>query len=458
MYVVPASSASTPSVTLRGQFDKHIHHIVILMMENHAFDNYFGTYCTTKGTYCPMTVNGLPKGVCVPEYPPNATPCISPFVQKNPVLTAPLPHSGPSSLASYDNGKMDGFYLAENSGTAPFGYYGKGTIPIYWDLAEEYGLGDNFYSSTLSYSLPNHWHLVAGGGPSQLNLTVKSNNYTAASQDRRTYLNEANATPTLEDLLLNHSSVSWKYYDHVNNGSYGQALGNLSAGGPVAPAFDFWDPLAAKAESYNASFDPHFQNKSVFFADAAAGTLPNVTILIPPGPDSDHPPSSVVQGEGWVASVVDSVEASPDWNSTALFITWDEYGGFYDHVVPPLANNTNARLGFRVPLLVVSPWAKEGFVENGTGYFESLLRIVEDTFKLGCLTPMDCYAPTLYHYFDFAKGPRPPLIFPTSVGGTSGASYPMPLQKNNTVRASPVRFVVPSRYDYFPNGTGPDVD
>lgn len=454
---LPAEAVHPRLPAAQIQFDQHIQHIVILVMENHAFDNEFGVYCPTTGPYCTTPVNGLPKGLCVPEYPPNATPCIKPYSQTKVVIKTALPHSGASSEGSYDNGTNDGFYLAESAGKAPFGYYNGTTVPIYWDLAEEYGLGDAFFSSTLSYSLPNHWHLVAGTQPAAILTKLRVQNGTTY-YNRRAYLNEANQTETIQDLLLNASGVSWKYYDHYLGTSYAKAIGNLSKLGPVSPAFGFWDPMASKAETYNSSFAPHFVNKTNFFADAAAGSLPNISYLIPPEVDSDHPPQSETVAQGYVASVVDAVEASPDWNSTALFITFDEYGGFYDHVPPPLANGTNERLGFRVPLLVVSPWAREGYVDNNTSYFESLLRLAEDTFNLGCMTAMDCNAPSIYDYFNFSGAPRAPIYFPTTVGGPGGASYPMALQALNGSWRPLARFMPPYQYDNAVDGSMPDVD
>src|SRR4029077_13403345 len=144
--------------------------IVIVMMENHAFDNYFGTYCQAKTSVCPATVRGLPAGLCVPLYPsvPNGT-CTRPFAftAKNLTLTSTMPHNQVTSLKSWDGGAMDGFYLGGVSGLDPFGYYNGSTIPLYWDLAQQYGLGDNYFSASLSYSLSNHWLTVAGSAPNE---------------------------------------------------------------------------------------------------------------------------------------------------------------------------------------------------------------------------------------------------------------------------------------------------
>src|SRR5271170_3270929 len=135
LVAAPATGSSSTGVPTQSTFNKQIQHIVIVMMENHAFDNYFGTYCQTRGTYCSEQVNGIPAGTCVPK---NASkpkgPCVVPFslTRNNYSITAPLPHSQTSSLASYNNGSMNGFYRAEGSGVYPFGYYTGKSAPILW--------------------------------------------------------------------------------------------------------------------------------------------------------------------------------------------------------------------------------------------------------------------------------------------------------------------------------------
>ncbi|MCI4367430.1 MAG: hypothetical protein L3K08_06730 [Thermoplasmata archaeon] len=441
----------------QSAFNQQIDHIVIVMMENHAFDNYFGVYCPHRNQHCSQKVDGIPSGTCVPKDPSNVTlGCVTPFPlgRQQWSLHQPLPHSQNSSLASYDNGSMDGFYLAERSGVAPFGHYTGDSAPILWDLAEEYGLGDQFFSSTMAYSLPNHWHLVAGQSPPEVQgagFQLSQNNRLA---NRSTYFNQANNTSTIED-LLNATNVSWSWYDHLIATNYSNAIGSTNATGPTGSAELLWDPMAAKAESYNTSFIHHFVSNTNFYGDASSGNLPQLSYLIPPGPDSDHPPDNSGKAQSWLASIVDAVERSPDWNHTALFITYDEYGGFYDHVAPPVAPGTNLTLGFRVPLLVVSPFARENFVSHTPCYFECLLRLVEDRFNLTCLTALDCNAPSLLDYFDFNQSARAPIPFPTNI---HNATYPMPLQNATTFNSWPTApYIPPQEMVYFPEGEGPDI-
>ena len=165
---VPVGSAiPTARVALLAEGSGQLQHIVFVVMENHAFDNYFGTYCQVVGAFCPDTANGIPAGVCMPKDPYNVTGqtgCVRPFnltgeTSKNP------PHLWSNSNLAWDGGKMDGFYYAEKNWTLPMGHYNGSTIPVYWDMAQEFGLGDNFYSATRTYSLPNHWYIVAGQSP-----------------------------------------------------------------------------------------------------------------------------------------------------------------------------------------------------------------------------------------------------------------------------------------------------
>jgi phospholipase C len=403
------SAKSTPW----GPGNVPIRHIVILMMENHAFDNFFGSYCQTVGPYCPMTADGIPPGTCIPynDTQPSLG-CIRPYPYTVANLSTPdIPHVYNSTVEAIDGGKMDGFYTAENHGAEPFGYYNGTELPVAWDIAQEYALGDDFFSSALSYSLPNHWYLLAGQAPP---ITILNGLTTNSS--RHTYLNEANKTETVQDLLNASPTVSWDYYDWALP-SYQTAINTPSGG---TSAYNFWNPLASRAESYTSWYVSHFEPRSDFFTAASNGTLPDVSWVIPANTFSDHPPDNLTLGESFIASVVDAVESSPDWSSTSLFICWDDYGGFYDHVPPPYVDPLG--LSFRVPLLVVSPYTPSGLVVHSLGYFESLLHFVEWRFDLGCITARDCHAPLPFGYFHFNGTARSPVFFPSNA---TNAAYPM---------------------------------
>jgi phospholipase C len=356
--------------------------------------------------------------------------CIRPFPALNNTGAQPrdLPHTWNSSHYAYDHGRMDAFYDAEGT-PVTFLYYDGRTIPFYWGLAERYALGDDFFSSDLSYSLPNHWSLFAGQAPesSYYNLMygpgLQVQNWTQPSHPllpyQRAYLTESTATRTVADELVGRPDLSWKYYDTaipLGPASYQRAISNSSA-------WNYWNPAIGKAETYlDPLLNPHWVNRESFFADAAAGALPNVSWVLPDFNESDHPIAEPALGMAWVDSLVSAVERSPEWGSTAVFLTWDEYGGFYDHVPPPQIDAYG--LGFRVPLLVISPYTPQGEIVGSLGYFESLLHFVEYRFGLASLTSRDAQAPLPLAYFDFSAAPRPPILFPPS----NASAYPGRLQ------------------------------
>lgn len=391
-----------------GSFAK-VQHVVILMMENRAYDNYFGVYCPAAGPHCRSATPTISPSLCVPFYPSDPTGgCIRPYDENLSASTeqglADLLHTWTASHTAYANGSMDGFYEAEQQRNYTFGHYNGSTIPVYWDIAQEFGLSDAFFSSTLTYSLPNHWYLVAGQSPAATmgpNYPVYSN----LSADRA-YLSEANATPTIEGELAQHPNVSWTYYD-ANLSSYSHAIHDLS-GFDQGSAYLLWNPLAAPNESYAGSTPTHFKERASFFSDLRSGELPNISYVIPNGSFSDHLPSNITNGENYVASVINAVEASRFWNSTAIFVSWDEYGGWYDHVAPSAVDANG--YGFRVPLLVVSPWTSPGLVSGRTMSFDSLLHFVEWRWGLGCLTGRDCNATLPTGFFNFGLH-RAPTYF-----------------------------------------------
>ena len=428
--ILGANASAVPprglgEVNPRGAASVPLDHIIIVMQENHVYDDYFGTYCLTLGVDCTMNATGIPPGTCVPLYPANtAAGCIQPYRYGWANVTTPtdMLHNWVSAHQAYDNGSLDGFYQAEGLHLSTFGYYDGSLLPTYWDLAEQYGLGDNMFASVLSYSTPNHWYLVAGTSPPEgVNQTLhKARNSSALTPNEQLYLNQSNSTETIADLLMN-SSVSWDYYDYPL-ASYGTALSQPSGAGETDSAFDYWNPFAAKASSYTPAYSSHLVSSSQFFTDAAAGRLPNVSWVLPTFNNSDHPPASLVNGESWVDSIVNAVERSPDWNTSAIFVAWDDYGGYFDHQPPPAIDANGVSL--RSPFLVIGPYVRENFVSHRFEYFESLLHLIEWRFHLPSLTNRDRFAPLPLEYFDFAGAPRAPITVP----GPSSATYPMRLQ------------------------------
>jgi phospholipase C len=416
-----------------------INHIVVIMQENRSFDNYFGTY---------PGASGIPRGTCMPLSPdhPNVG-CVKPFLSTN-VISGDLPHGYQSSVIAHDNGKMDGFMVAENEDRKTMSYYDNKTIPYYWDLARHYVLADNFYSSVLSYSLPNHWFalagqapatsmfyfmhrpphnnilnqaenasIIAGGGGNQNatmgNTTVAANfgvnpNPTSTNlrdEVARVYLEESNLTKTVADLFMNNThNITWKYYDHLVR------AGNYKAAVSSGRAFEFWNPFSAKGSTYTPAYSSHFANRAQIFTDLKNGNFPQVSWVMPSFPISEHPPANITTGMNWVKHVINAIMNSPYWNSTAIILTWDDYGGFYDHVAPPQIDKYG--LGFRMPTIIISPYSKPGYIDHTQYQFESMLKFIEWRFSLQPLTGRDLHANNLLNAFDFNQKPNLAHIVP----------------------------------------------
>jgi len=421
-----------------------------VMMENHAYDNLFGTYCQVVGPHCPSVANGIPPGTCVPYDPHSAAAgCIVPYNFTKSQLQTPDPgHGWVETNTAIDGGRMDGWYAAEGQTLTPFGHYNGTTTPTYWDLAQRYALGDGFFSSALSYSLPNHWYLLAGQVPPRGG--VNTTDLTGAGwSGRHAYLNSSNATRTVQDLLNNSPGTSWKYYDW-SLPTYQRAINGVP-GIFALSAYNYWNPFAARAESYSSWYVSHFVPRSQFFTDASYGDLPAVSWVIPDPSFSDHPMANLSAGESFVASIVNAASSSTEWSSTAIFLSWDDYGGFYDHAPPPRVDPLG--LSIRVPLIVISPYTPAGRIVHSQGSFDSLLRFVEWRFNLGCLTPRDCHASLPLDYFDFSMSPRSPEFFPTTA---SLATYPFatPLAAGPGPPGSgPSYAVTPSAWDTGPPPT-----
>jgi len=407
---------SSPSPGTPTSLDR-IQHIFVIVQEARSFDNYFGTYCTAVSGVCSTTTPGLPGGACLPYNLSNpAEGCVSPYAFPTGVTsTDPMPQSPSTSATAVDSGRMDGFVAAAQGNPTPMGYYTGATIGGYWDLAEQYALGDDFFSGALSASLPNHWLLVAGSLPQATfngtNFTTSSGGVSARGSQ---YLDEANATLTVP-AELSAQSISWTYYDYgIPANSYSRALFNGSA-------WRVWNPLAAQASSYSAENASHFAGSSRIFSDLASASVASVSWIIPNQTDSENAPYDVRTGENWTLSVINAIEGSSVWNSSAIFLTWSDAGGFYDSVAPPAVDPYG--LGFRVPLLVISPYARENLVDPTPTSFGSILGFIEERFGLTATGSRDQDPGSLLSFFDFNQTPRPPLPASALSGG-----YPSSLQ------------------------------
>jgi phospholipase C len=373
-----------------------IQHFVFIVKENRTFDNYFGAFPGADGA----TTGQLSTGEIIPlGRTPDATP-------------RDIGHGWLQSLLGTNYGRMDKFDLIEINKTQACTLNGdylclsqllEADIPNYWAYARNFVLADHAFSSMQSDSFPNHLYTVAAqsggavGNPSFSNFVWgcdAPSNITVPVQDAEGHLTNKFPCfdfPTLAD-SLETAGVSWKYY----------------APGYGKPGY-IWSALDAVNHIRNTSlWTSHVVETDQFIVDALSGNLPAVSWIVTGDNDSDHPPHSSCVGENWAVSQVNAVMQGPNWGSTAIVMTWDDFGGFYDHVPPPQSDEFG--LGLRVPLLIISPFAKPGYISHTTYEFSSFLKLVEERFGLAPLADRDAAASDMLDSFDFTQQPLPPLV------------------------------------------------
>ncbi|MFY9886481.1 MAG: alkaline phosphatase family protein [Candidatus Cybelea sp.] len=376
---------------------KRIQHVVILIQENRSFDNLFETFPGADGATSGKMSNGQTVRL------------------KKSDLAFPvdLNHNWLVFLRDYDNGKMDGFSLENNgkggyAGPLPYRYVDPKQIAPYWDMARAYVLADHMFQTQGSGSYTAHQDLIRGNTaidandsiidfPSQQPWGCDSPKGTTTTLLTTSQKLLPNAGPfpcleyrTLRD-LLDAKGISWKYYSPRVEGSTGA----------VWNAFD-----SIKAVRYGRQWKTNVTStSSAIFKHISEGTLPAVSWIVPTLPNSDHPGHHYDQGPSWVANVVNAIGESRYWKTSAIVIVWDDWGGFYDNVAPPFRDHGGG-LGFRVPMLVVSPYARKGHISHTQYEFASILKFVEDNWKLGRLGVADVRAKSIGDCFDFAQRPR----------------------------------------------------
>jgi phospholipase C len=368
-----------------------IQHFVFIMQENRSFDHYFGTYPGAEG---------LPPGVCIPN--PAGGPCAAPFHDSAAVNQGGA-HNWANALNCIDGGLMDGFIAGSSQKPGDLlGWHDYREIPNYWNYASLYILQDRLFESITSYSLPAHLYMLA----------AQSGGYIGTGQPQPQSYSFAEITE-----LLGSGKIDWRYY--VNRGkTAGAADGGDADVDSDETTYTFWNPLPAFPVVKNdATQFARLTNAAQFYTDAQSGNLPQVSWVIPNSDLSEHPPGSVATGMNYVTGLVNAVMNSSEWSSTAIFIAWDDWGGFYDHVDPPAVDQYG--LGIRVPGLVISPYARQGYVDHKTYSFESWLRLIEERFGVNPMTARDNTANDMTDAFDFTQQPRPPVLLN---GG--GSPYP----------------------------------
>lgn len=357
-----------------------IQHTVFIVKENHTFDNYFGTYPGADGATTGLTSTGQ----------------VVPLTEMPDVYQAQLCNGWSCAIQAIDGGKMDKFDLISGALSA-YKQVSEADIPNYWSYARQFVLVDQYFMSVHGPSVPNYFYIIAAqsggviddGDPGAGTLcdgTPYGNVAVINSTGAITYQAPCFDFQTLADSLHN-AGLTWKYYGDGIPGGVFDSIRHIRAS-PTWP-----DHVASSAQ---------------FLTDVQNGQLPAMSWLFPPSGKTDHPPESVCEGENWSVQQMNAVMQGPQWNSTAVFIAWDDFGGFYDHVPPPQLDLMG--LGPRVPLLIISPFAKPGYISHTASEHSSVLKFVETRYKLPALTARDAMASDLLDSFDFGQQLQPPLI------------------------------------------------
>ena len=394
-----------PDVTDASAFETRwpIKHVIFIIKENRTTDHLFGRF---------PGVNGVTKGLDGDD--------VRPLTRPPDRLEVDIPHCYRCGIESWNQGRMDNF--ARNEQGDRYAYtqmQGREDLPNYWRWAEEFAISDNFFASAQGPSFPNHMYTIAAqsGGthfnpnqdPERVNLFIKDTGLAKSwgcDTLEETYVEvldsegQTERVPPCFDFeteadLLDGKDIPWSYYAAWND-QRGYVWSAFSAIRRVRMHPEIWQRHIFPVES--------------FVRDVGDGRLAPVTWITPRYEVSEHPEWSFCHGENWTTQIVNAVMGSEFWKDTAIFITWDDYGGFYDHVPPPQVDRFG--FGFRVPLLTISPYAKRGFVDSQLGEFSSVLRFIEDNWGLSQLTHRDRDAFNLSYVFDFDEEPRKPLVLP----------------------------------------------
>jgi phospholipase C len=427
-----------------------IKHVIIVMQENRSFDSYFGTFPGADGI--PM-LNGIPA-VCVPN---SSGGCTRPY-HDTAEHNGGGPHGVMNAIADVDSGKMDGFIgqVAANRSTCTIagdpacsasgppdvmGYRTAAEIPNYWTYARDFVLQDHMFEAVNSWSLPDHLYLVSGWSArcknrSPMSCVTNISQPYKLEQVQQAYTEELTTGHTSIDLawtditwLLHAHHVSWAYY--VQSGTEPDcADDSAETCSPVrqtSTALGMWNPLPLFGDVQDDHQLGNIRPLGAYLAAARAGTLPAVSWVTPSGANSEHPPASVHRGQAFVTAIINAAMESPDWKSMAIFLSWDDWGGFYDHVVPPAVDKFG--YGLRVPGIVISPYARTGFIDHQVLSSDAYLKFIEDDFLGGArLNPRSDGRPdprpdvredeprlgNLVADFDFSQRPRPPVLLPTN--------------------------------------------
>jgi phospholipase C len=412
-----------------------IRHVVIAIQENRSFDDFFATFPGADGTTTGKA-EAMPPVIAQSCSAPITKPTTIPLKEVSLVGDGKdLDHNHAAFGISWNHGAMNGFDLihigAGGDGPPacryPYQYVNPDEIAPYWDLARQYVLADHTFQTQGSGSFTAHQDLIAGGTQiSENEALIDTPTFFPwgcdANPPVRTAIIKRGSNrvyryagpfpclkyATMRD-LLDGGSVSWKFYAMPVQKETGCEQGNTAG---LWSAFD-----AIKAVRYSSEWHTNVTRSSLdIFPDIAKHRLPSVAWITPDARNSDHPGTTkhppcgtggppIDTGPSWIASIVNAIGESSYWNSTAIVIVWDDWGGFYDHVAPPTPRGWQGGPGFRVPMLIVSPYVKP-HVDHTVYEFGSILRFVEETWNLGTLGKNDARSTSIGNAFDFTTAPR----------------------------------------------------
>ena len=405
----PAPFGTRPERVNAAAFETRwpIKHVVFVVKENRTFDNLFGLF---------PGADGVSVGIDQGEQ--------RPLTQAPDRIPEDIKHCYQCALQAWDGGRMDGFAtIDETADRYAYTQYGPEDLPAYWHWARRFVLGDNFFASAQGPSFPNHLFTIAAqsagthDNPAQDIELLRAHHRASGLFKAWGCDSLASAYVPVEDSegnvkkvppcfdfltegdLLTEAGVPWAYYSATQYQN-----------GYLWSAYDAVHHIREDPEVWQAHMFP----VDGLIRHIKADRLPPVAWVTPRFEVSDHPEYSLCHGENWTTKVVNAIMQSPMWKDTAIFLTWDDYGGFYDHVPPPQVDDFG--FGIRVPLLVISPYAKGGFVDHTLGEFSSVLRFIEDNWGLSQLTLRDEHASNLSSAFDFTQDPRPPDPLPLRAG------------------------------------------
>jgi phospholipase C len=445
----PSHAGSSPASVAPQPHGIHtLQHLIFIVQENRSFDHYFGTFPGADGI--PMK-HGVPS-VCIPD--PALGRCDRPYHSTS-LVNIGGPHAQVDSIRDVAGGKMDGFVDSIMSTPNPcaqrtdrlsrtckgfvgpkgqpdvIGYHTAQEIPNYWAYAKNFVLQDHMFAPADSWTLPAHLYLYSGwsatcGNPFKPMTCSSDLTQSGTLSKLRRGMSRPVYGWTDITYLLDKADVSWAAY--VDD----EICTDPPCGGKVGPP-----PAQNVLPGFTTVIQDHqlgnVQTHGAYMQAAADGTLPSVSWITPGrGSPSEHPGTGepISEGMGYVTKLVNAAMRGPDWDSTAVFLTWDDWGGFYDHV-PPIRVDENG-YGIRVPGIMISPWARTGTIDHQTLSFDAYLKLIEDDFLGGQrLDPKNDGRPdprptvredvpqlgNLRKEFDFSQTPVPPMILPTDPYG-----------------------------------------